>query len=193
MASNDNISQVPSVVDGTHNAPSSTTTGTQIQDTTTALVERIEARIRTLEERLAADRDNNSAVDTAVPTSSNKTCTAPAHSEAVGHARPSSASGSTAASGIVCPSCNSVVTFSQPEDRWYTVWCGHQVGWIKGHSRAMNLTLNVSGQGFRYSPTGEQGARALYHEKQLAGDVHVVDDPFFVNVVYNVDEGALFP
>ncbi|KAL0058166.1 hypothetical protein AAF712_015173 [Marasmius tenuissimus] len=100
--------------------------------------------------------------------------------------------GSNAISGIVCPTCNNIVNFSAPDSRWYTIYVGRMVGWIRGHGRAIELTRAISGQGFRYSPTGEQGARVYYHQKQQAGQVRVVNDGATYNMVYGIDEGALF-
>ncbi|KAK1224921.1 hypothetical protein PQX77_012161 [Marasmius sp. AFHP31] len=169
-------------------APSSPASSTDVNAAIAAVATRLGARIRALEEKNAGT-DSNGIVDVAVSTldTGKEDCPSVANAGSGGDSRTSQRA---TALGIVCPKCDTFVT--HPEDRWYTIWCGRAVGWIKGRSCAMQLTLHVEGQGFRHCST-EQAARALYHEKKMSGEVRIVNDGVAAKIVYDADEGVLFP
>ncbi|KAL0057727.1 hypothetical protein AAF712_015619 [Marasmius tenuissimus] len=141
----------------------------------------------------AAAPSNDESIESAPPPGPIVSCSADTHPAQAASNSGQGGSGSNTISGIICPTGHNVVDLPAPNNRWYTIFVGKKVGWIRGHACALELTRNVSGQGLCYSPVGEQGAHAYYHEKQQAGEVRVVDDGVAVNMTYGVEEGALFP
>ncbi|KAL0069539.1 hypothetical protein AAF712_003197 [Marasmius tenuissimus] len=92
---------------------------------------------------------------------------------------------------LVCPNCNHLVPLAQPaDDRWYAVWVGRLVGWVRGSDRANQLTRGVSGQAMQYCHT-EAEARSLFLQKQGTGLVRNLPDDYAVNFTMGPADGYL--
>ncbi|KAK1233917.1 hypothetical protein PQX77_002901 [Marasmius sp. AFHP31] len=122
----------------------------------------------------------------------NQAGNASASSPTLGRVNTPGAGGAAPADALLCPHCHQPVILSGSDDRWYAIWVGRRVGWIRGWDRMDCLTQGVSGQAMRYC-ISEEAARSLFIEKQSTGFARQVPDSVNVDFVVPPGEGQLYP
>ncbi|KAK7025438.1 hypothetical protein VNI00_015966 [Paramarasmius palmivorus] len=78
-----------------------------------------------------------------------------------------------AANSLLCPHCGHNVILPPTDSRWYAVYVGTRVGWVKGYGVAHNLTNGVSGNAWQHY-NDEQSARSAFLARHAQNDVRVV-------------------
>ncbi|KAK7021332.1 hypothetical protein VNI00_017434 [Paramarasmius palmivorus] len=93
-----------------------------------------------------------------------------------------------------CTKCNEPVTMPPPENRWYAVFAGMRVGWVRGWDRVKTLVLHVPGNKYSSYKTMEDARKAfIYAFITRHVEVAVLDSkPSLFDPVPHVD-GMLFP
>ncbi|EEB98631.1 hypothetical protein MPER_01827, partial [Moniliophthora perniciosa FA553] len=99
----------------------------------------------------------------------------------------------TPAHQLTCHNCGQPVTLPATDNRWYAVYVGTRVGWIRGYAIAHQLTNGVSGNQYQYF-SDEQAARNAFLTRRNANAVHVVGPTTGVNYPgVPLNQGWLYP
>ncbi|KAJ8088027.1 hypothetical protein AAF712_015823 [Marasmius tenuissimus] len=115
------------------------------------------------------------------------TASAPAPSQQIG-----TVASSNHVNSLVCPHCRGEVPLAEAERRWYAVWRGRRIGWVRGSDNLTDITRGVSGAGFKFCANLE-AAKAIFLEKQAAKRTSIVTDGVDVSFTLAAEDGVLFP
>ncbi|KAK7024532.1 hypothetical protein VNI00_016207 [Paramarasmius palmivorus] len=93
-----------------------------------------------------------------------------------------------------CHKCNEPVTMPPPESRWYAVFAGTRIGWVRGWDKVKMLVLHVPGNKYSSYKTMEDARKAfIYAFFTRHVEVTVLDNkPFLFDPIPQTD-GMLFP
>ncbi|KAJ8090816.1 hypothetical protein PM082_024729 [Marasmius tenuissimus] len=135
---------------------------------------------------VASDSNMVPATATASPAAA-ATATAPASSQNIG-----AVASSNHVNALVCPHCPGEVPLADAERRWYAVWRGRRIGWVRGSDNLNDITRGVSGAGFKFCASMEV-AKAVFLEKQASKRTSVVNDGVDASLMIAAEDGVLFP
>ncbi|KAK7016774.1 hypothetical protein VNI00_018827 [Paramarasmius palmivorus] len=83
------------------------------------------------------------------------------------------AGGGGAAHSLLCPHCGANVVLPPTDSRWYAIFVGTRIGWVRGFAIAHQLTNGVSGNAWQHF-NDEQSACAAFLARHGQDNVRVV-------------------